>query len=291
VKYRASHDGNTQSPNPNRGRQDPQREPTHFSLKPSWMQQEGFEQLLRKLLPQQASAASTSPASQTKIPQLRSVTDSTPYTEVYTQLSSQTESASNYLSPCTSRQSSAQSNKYKCGLGNCPFESDTPGQVKKHRKSSHTPKKDWPNKCNICGETTLEPGHLVRHRREVHDKVIVGRCSKCGTTDTRKWNLARHEIICDGSKPPSTKPRRQRSSTKTSASSPKSYDDRAAECHPMELIDRPMELIDYSHSSSSTSNADSNGYGCLQSRTSSTFSPGTVPTSTPGPARLGQSKQ
>jgi hypothetical protein len=284
VKYRSSHDGNSQSTNPNLEREDSHHKQAHFSLKPAWMQQEGFEQRLRNLSPQQASAAATSPRSQAKRPQLRSVSDSTPYTEVYSPVSSQTESASTYLSPCTSRQSSAQSRKYKCDRRDCRFEFDTMGQLRKHWKSGHTPKKDWPHKCDTCGETTLEPGHLARHRREVHDQVIVGRCRKCGKADKRKWNLARHEEMCDGTKAPSTKPRRQHSSMQTSASCFVSNDGRTAErC--------PTEPTDHSRSSSSTSNVDSNAYECLQICIASLSSPGDTPTSTSGPARIGTSKR
>jgi hypothetical protein len=274
VKHKASQNGNGQSANSNHEWEVSHRQSTISSVECSGLQQEGFEQGLRNLSPQQASATSTRPGSQTRNARLRSVTESTGYTEVYTAASSQVESAGTVLSPCTSNQSSARLRKYPCGLDNCSSEFVTPGKLRKHRKSKHTPKEDWPYECSICGVKALWQGHLDKHVRSVHKKEIVGYCSECGAANTRKDNLIRHEGTCNGQKAMSSKPRGRPSSSTGAASSPASLNVQMAGCPAGGVV----------NSSTSSVYGGSNSQHRLQSQVRSNSPPETASSSkaTPG---------
>ncbi|KAK4552082.1 PR domain [Recurvomyces mirabilis] len=80
---------------------------------------------------------------------------------------------------------------WTCGVWDCATPDKTytkRSQLKKHQRCHE----DKPFACERCGRRFRWESHLRAHRRSVHDKSHVYRCSSCQKKYYRKDNLARH---------------------------------------------------------------------------------------------------
>ena len=76
---------------------------------------------------------------------------------------------------------------FPCRICNTAFK--TKEDLDEHNIENHSEKR---YKCNLCSETFIGSGKLIRHKLTVHEKVAVFECSRCEKLFKDEENLKNH---------------------------------------------------------------------------------------------------
>ncbi|PXF48698.1 hypothetical protein BWQ96_01550 [Gracilariopsis chorda] len=80
---------------------------------------------------------------------------------------------------------------YTCSYEGCNLEFKFPAHLETHAARAHPGFRPFACNAESCSKSFPSLNGLTRHRREVHDRVLVYRCS-CGKTHPKRCHLKRH---------------------------------------------------------------------------------------------------